>query len=161
MIKLDGIPPCVSSRPSNRRALTNSVNPLSGFSSFGSRNYIDPSAVLPSPQTCARLPALRRTPTMNRTLAVAAIAVLASSAMAATGLPPLRQGCGKRQEIIQRLVGYTKESSTTLNIGIVKEKWANTEGRVDVTVMPDGSACAWRELPRPARTPAPEMRQSQ
>lgn len=86
---------------------------------------------------------------MSRIIAAAAIAVVASSAMAANG--PLRQGCGKRQEVIQRLAGYTKESSTTLDIGIVKEKWANGEGRVDVTVMPDGSLCAWREMP--ARAP--------
>jgi hypothetical protein len=85
---------------------------------------------------------------MHRAIAIAAIAIMASSAVAAaTPPPPLRQGCGKRQEIIQRLAGYTKKSSTTLHVGIVREKWANAEGRVDVTVMPDGSVCAWRELP--------------
>jgi hypothetical protein len=88
---------------------------------------------------------------MNRAVAVAAAAAIASSALAATHLPSFRQGCGKRQEIIPRLAGYSKESSTTLNIGIVKEKWANAEGRVDVTVMPDGSVCVWRE--QPARSP--------
>ena len=85
---------------------------------------------------------------MHRAIAIAAIAIMASSAVAAaTRPPPLRQGCGKRQEIIQRLAGYTKKSSATLTVGIVREKWANAEGRVDVTVMPDGSVCAWRELP--------------
>jgi hypothetical protein len=85
---------------------------------------------------------------MHRVIAIAAIAIMAASAVAAaTPPPPLRQGCGKRQEIIQRLAGYTKESSTALDVGIVKEKWAGAQGRVDVTVMPDGSVCAWRELP--------------
>ncbi len=88
---------------------------------------------------------------MNRAVAIAAAAAIASSALAATHPPPFRQGCGKRQEIIARLAGYSKESSTTLNIGIVKEKWANAEGRVDVTVMPDGSVCVWRE--QPGRSP--------
>ncbi len=78
---------------------------------------------------------------MLRAIAIAAIAVMASSAVAAATPPlPLRQGCGKRQEIIQRLAGYTKESSTALDFGIVKEKWAGAQGRVDVTVMPDGSS---------------------
>ena len=84
---------------------------------------------------------------MKRTAAVVAIAAIASNAIAASQPPPLRQGCGKRQEIITRLKGYTKESSTTLDVGIIKEKWTNKEVSVDVTVMPDGSACVWRELP--------------
>jgi hypothetical protein len=89
---------------------------------------------------------------MTRAIAIAAaIAVIASSAMATTRVPPLRQGCGKRQEIMQRLAGYTKESSTRLDIGVVKEKWANADDRVDITVMPDGFACAWRELPARSR----------
>ena len=81
-----------------------------------------------------------------RTAAVVAIAAIASIAIAATQ-PPLRQGCGKRQEIITRLKGYTKESSTVLDVGIVKEKWTNNKDSVDVTVMPNGSACVWREIP--------------
>ena len=83
---------------------------------------------------------------MNRAITVAIVA-FASSATAASQSLPLRQGCGKRQEIITRLKRYTKESSTTLDVGIIKEKWTNKEVSVDVTVMPDGSACVWRELP--------------
>lgn len=82
---------------------------------------------------------------MKRTVAAAVVAAVTSSAIAAPAAP-LRQGCGKQQDVIARLKGYIRESRTRLDIGIVKEKWTNKDDRVDVTLMPDGSACAWREL---------------
>jgi hypothetical protein len=107
-----------------------------------------------------------------RTSIAVAIAVTASSAFGGgrgpnltptpTAPVQLRQGCAKLQEVIKRLAGYKKVSSTKLNIGITKEKWAGADGRVDVTLMPDGSACAWRELPpRSASTPTPAAQHGQ
>ena len=72
---------------------------------------------------------------MNRPVAIAAAAAILSSSALCGGPTRLRfarvAASGRRSSL--RLAGYSKESSTTLNIGIVKEKWANAEGRVDVT----------------------------
>lgn len=84
---------------------------------------------------------------MKCSIAVVIAALASSSAPAASQPPPLRQGCDKRAEIVKRLKGYSRESSTALDVGIVKEKWTTKEDTVDVTVMPDGSACVWRVLP--------------
>lgn len=95
---------------------------------------------------------------MKRTFSVVTLVAIVSGTAAADPAVPLLQGCGKPEEIYQRLTGYTKESSTTLDIGIIKEKWANSDGRVDVTVMPDGTVCVWREMPpRSPRRSVPDQ----